>query len=613
MGTEVVMEPGDVVAGRYRVERSIGAGGFARVYRAVQTDLERTVALKILRPQALEQDNPSMRALDRFEREAKLVSRLENPHTVTVHDYGRLEDGRLYMVMEYVDGRTLSELIEQRGRLQPERVVRVLEQLLDSLREAHAREIIHRDIKPGNVMVFDRIGQQDCVKLLDFGVAKSVAVEQRGAQELTVEGAVIGTPRYMSPEQLRGQPLTLQSDLFSVGVLAYLMYAGEVPYSSNTPAAIIDRMQRFDHDLGALEEAPEPLQSVARGLLAPDCDRRFESAEHALGALKGEGAEPRELAVVAEAGGGSKGSATFPMGFDPEGKSSTTELTGATPSAKTATVAEPSGSRSGGGMESRETDPAEVRGADERPPRREISTESCAVDSVSPPAYSDPRSRWLGLVAGVVAVAGLAGVIWASIGWFGGATESRGTSEPVSEESSEEPPVGREIRSAALSAGRRSVRSGVEKASTFAREVADEQAEESDATAPSEGEPGAADRETEAETDEPGGRPTTGGGGDSAERSGSSSERATGGGAPSDGTDRETADEPDEEGMSREGTSNDESPSVAETGDDGSSRDSNESKSEPKRKPESEPDEPGGDGADEPSGKDRDFEVNAWD
>lgn len=334
------IEPGELLAHQYRIDRLIGAGGFAKVYRAIQTELDRTVAVKILHPRTSpEEASPSTRAVERFEREAKLVSRLRNPHTVTVYDYGELPDGRLFMVMEHVDGKTLSQIIDQEGELAPDRIVRILKQVLASLREAHAQEIIHRDIKPGNVMVFDRIGQQDCVKVLDFGVAKSVAIEQRGEADLTVEGAVIGTPKYMSPEQLQGRPLTPASDLFSVGILAYLMYIGDVPYKSNTPKIILETMKELADGVEAFDDAPEPLRSTVTTLLEPNVDHRFQTAEEAIAALEEEPSTgdsvPTGRPQVADR------SATFPMGFDPEGQMESTELTATDSSSGGAVTPEP--------------------------------------------------------------------------------------------------------------------------------------------------------------------------------------------------------------------------------------------------------------------------------
>lgn len=326
------IKPGELVAGQYRIDRLVGSGGFAQVYRAVQADLDRTVAVKILRPSSDQTEtSPSKRAVDRFEREAKLVSSLQNPHTVTVYDYGTLPGGRLYMVLEYVDGTTLSELVERQGPLPVDRLIPILVQILDSLREAHALDIVHRDIKPGNIMVFDRIGHRDSVKVLDFGVAKSVAREQSAAserpeqRELTAHGAVIGTPKYMSPEQLMGKPLRPASDLFSVGILAYLMYAGNLPYRSNDSGSILRRMKTFEHDLGALDNAPDLLRSVGRKLLAPEVEQRYQSADEALDDL--EQRDEIEMETQQSSSVDSTASATFPMGLDPEGQTASTELT----------------------------------------------------------------------------------------------------------------------------------------------------------------------------------------------------------------------------------------------------------------------------------------------
>ncbi|MFB6373150.1 MAG: serine/threonine-protein kinase, partial [Bradymonadaceae bacterium] len=187
------LQPGSLVADQYEIERLIGSGGFARVYRARQLELDRPVALKVLAPRQGRDSGSNLETVKkRFYREARLISQLQAPHTVTVYEYDVLEDGKLYMALEYIDGTDLDSLIEDEAPLTPDRITRILTQVLKALGAAHNQDVLHRDIKPTNVMVFEQFGETDCVKVLDFGIAKSVMAENQLESGLTMEGAVIG-------------------------------------------------------------------------------------------------------------------------------------------------------------------------------------------------------------------------------------------------------------------------------------------------------------------------------------------------------------------------------------------------------------------------------------
>ena len=342
--TSEILQPGTVVADRYRIDRLIGSGGFARVYRATELALDRSVALKILSTKVAETAERSP-VRERFMREAQLLSQLRDPRTITMYGYDSTDDGLLYMALEYVDGVDLRVLLQTEGALPPDRIERLLGQVLLGLREAHVLNCLHRDIKPSNIMVYDRFGETDCVKLLDFGIAKAVLAEHKLGEDLTREGGIIGTPGYMSPEQLMGRPLTPASDLFSLGVVTYEMYAGRSPYPSRDATEIYRRIQSFDEDLGEMENAPEPLRGLCRRMLHPDPGQRVSSAEELL-ALLGEGPNARTQVVTEDApidvempdpGGTLSGadlhrarpsaSVTFPLGLDPQGNTPPTELT----------------------------------------------------------------------------------------------------------------------------------------------------------------------------------------------------------------------------------------------------------------------------------------------
>ncbi len=220
---------GRTVAGKYKVVKLLGEGGMGCVYVAEQSmgTTTRKVALKTLHLEL--SSDPKIRA--RFEREVATVAHLEHPNTIKVFDFGTAEAGMLYIVMELAVGRTLADLLEKEGALDPDRAAKILTQVCGSLEEAHAHGIIHRDLKPDNIMLVERLGQKDVVKVLDFGIAKNRDEENRGAK-LTQQGTVLGTPPYMSPEQFTGAALDVRSDIYSLGVVAYEMLTGRLPFEA---------------------------------------------------------------------------------------------------------------------------------------------------------------------------------------------------------------------------------------------------------------------------------------------------------------------------------------------------------------------------------------------
>ena len=161
------------------------------------------------------------------------IAELQHPNTIQVYDFGSTPDGILYIVMEFLQGKSLADTLEAGGAMAPERAVAILEQVCGSLEEAHRRGIVHRDLKPDNVVLVERAGKKDFVKVLDFGIAKRSNEEDKNEQKLTQQGMVLGTPPYMSPEQFTGQPIDLRSDIYSLGVMAYEMLTGKLPSARN--------------------------------------------------------------------------------------------------------------------------------------------------------------------------------------------------------------------------------------------------------------------------------------------------------------------------------------------------------------------------------------------
>ena len=215
---------GTTLNGRYRLEARIGSGGMSTVYRALDETLQRQVAIKLMNREVASDSDQ----LERFRREARAVAQLSHPHIVGVIDAGE-DEGRPYIVFEYVEGETLKERIRRQGRLEiPEAVAYAIE-IARALGAAHARHIVHRDVKPQNVL----IDEEGSAKVTDFGIARTL--DEEG---LTADGRVLGTTDYVSPEQALGQPVTGQSDLYSLGVVLYEMLTGEVPFKGDNQVAV---------------------------------------------------------------------------------------------------------------------------------------------------------------------------------------------------------------------------------------------------------------------------------------------------------------------------------------------------------------------------------------
>jgi serine/threonine-protein kinase len=219
--------------GQYRLKELLGSGGMGEVRLAEHVLLKRPCAIKVIHPNRA--NDPD--ALARFEREVCAAAELTHPNTIAIYDYGRADDGSFYYVMEYLPGLTLAELVERHGTLSPERVIYLVRQVCGALAEAHARGLIHRDIKPGNIIITERGGSADFAKLLDFGLVKSG--DDAIAGHVTQENVIAGSPLFMSPEQsIAGRKLDGRSDLYSLGAVAYFLLTGQPPFSGESPMEI---------------------------------------------------------------------------------------------------------------------------------------------------------------------------------------------------------------------------------------------------------------------------------------------------------------------------------------------------------------------------------------
>jgi serine/threonine-protein kinase len=262
--------------GRYTIIEKLGQGGMGAVYRGTQHSVGREIAIKVISAHLVADRD----AIKRFLREAKLASRLSHPNAVSVLEFGQTDDGLLYLVMELVAGRTLDQVIKSERVLRPERVVRIGTQVCDALEGAHALQIVHRDLKPANIMLLSQ--GRDLVKVLDFGLAKSVAPDQ-AATTMTNAGALLGTPAYMPPELALGGTCDGRADLYSLGVILYLLGSGRLPFESESAHELI---AMHGHERApAMTGVPPALAAVIDRLLEKDPDKRYQSATDARDAL----------------------------------------------------------------------------------------------------------------------------------------------------------------------------------------------------------------------------------------------------------------------------------------------------------------------------------------
>ncbi len=260
---------GRTIDGRYELEAELGRGATGIVYRAKQRSVhDRVVALKLIEPMLL--GNPT--SVKRFENESKAIASLRHPSTIKLYDVGRDEDGRLFIVMELVEGASLQDALAD-GPLSLERTLRILTAIVGALGEAHSKGIVHRDLKASNVML-ETFEDQELVKVLDFGLAKMADTK------LTAPTQICGTPGYMAPEQSLGAPVDAKADLFSVGALAYLLLTGAPPFSGEDADEIMaDTLQRDPPPLHTVAQVPHALSQLVQSLLAKHPDDRPENAE----------------------------------------------------------------------------------------------------------------------------------------------------------------------------------------------------------------------------------------------------------------------------------------------------------------------------------------------
>ncbi len=262
------------IVDQYKIVERIASGGMGEVYKAIDLELERDVAIKCVRPELTELEE----ATKRFRAEARTLAKLSHLNIATVYRFFA-EGDRLYLVMEYIDGKPFGEMITNQGSIPHQQAVNLVKDALQGLGYAHRHKIVHRDIKPGNLM----LDQEDTVKVLDFGIAHLI-----GGTRLTRVGSAVGTPAYMSPEQVLGRDIDQRTDIYAIGVVLYEMLSGKLPYTANSDFELMRaHLEEVPRPLSELakNDVPQALQNTVERALAKDTAERFQTAEEFADAL----------------------------------------------------------------------------------------------------------------------------------------------------------------------------------------------------------------------------------------------------------------------------------------------------------------------------------------
>ncbi|MEM1416158.1 MAG: serine/threonine-protein kinase, partial [Myxococcota bacterium] len=308
---------GEVLEGKYEILAPIARGGMGRVYRARQIPLDREVALKVLDMERHDGREPPKDFQKRFLVEAAACAKLTHPNTVVIHDYGRTDDGIYFIAMEHLEGSTFRRVIDEEAPLPPARVLFVALQICGSLSEAHARGMVHRDLKPSNVMLTNRSGTRDFAKVLDFGLVKQTDVDDAG---LTQSGALLGTPRYIAPEQIASSKVGPESDIYSLGAVMYHALTGRPPFDSDSKFVLLASHINVEptpiREAYPASPASDALVAVVMRCLAKEPEDRFGSMAELATALT-ECPEAADVPSLTASHSGVTGTHRIPGGITP--------------------------------------------------------------------------------------------------------------------------------------------------------------------------------------------------------------------------------------------------------------------------------------------------------
>ncbi|NMC70255.1 MAG: serine/threonine protein kinase, partial [Myxococcales bacterium] len=275
---------GRLIAGKYRVTQRLGGGGVADVYEAVHEEIGQRFAIKILKPEFA----AFPEVAERFLVEARAAAAVRHPGVVKIFDFGRLDEGMPYLVMELLDGESLADLLERKRRLPQEQAIALCLHVLDALEAAHRAGVVHRDLKPENVVLVRGPGGEPWAKLIDFGIALLGRIGPAAIRQ-TVQGTVMGTPFYMAPEQARGAlDIDGRADLYALGVMLFEMLVGKLPFTGRTPAEVLTRVltEPFPSARAADDSIPAALDDVILRATARKREQRFASAAEFAEALR---------------------------------------------------------------------------------------------------------------------------------------------------------------------------------------------------------------------------------------------------------------------------------------------------------------------------------------
>ncbi|HJZ77210.1 MAG TPA: protein kinase [Vicinamibacterales bacterium] len=407
---------GQVLDSKYRLDALLAEGGMGAVYRATHVMLGKTVAIKLIRPEIV----ASPEIVRRFQREARAATALNHPNIVSVYDLGQTPDGTLYIAMEYIDGPSLKTLIQSGRPIALTRTISILRQVASALATAHKHNIVHRDLKPQNIMLATGPDGSELAKLVDFGIAKTFDE----STQLTSTGSALGTPYYMSPEQIEGRAVDARSDIYALGIILYEMLVGEVPFADqSTPAVLLKQLKERPVRPSLRNAAvPAALEEITLRCLEKDPQQRFQTADEFTAALNNASATLSATSAEMTLPTGHAVVPSAPSVAPPEG----TPLSGATVESSSMVASPPSAAGPGALAPAESPAPAAKSGGDTKP------TVDQPVVPVSAAPASQPQSS--GSIVPLLAIAAVLLLLAGGYLWWSSrqasVTEAAATTQP---------------------------------------------------------------------------------------------------------------------------------------------------------------------------------------